>query len=271
MNEMIYIYIYIHLDKKTPISNSQKQSISDSVKASRVEWVDRIKVSWAGYSQIKAELILLKAATKTYHQYYHLISGADLPIKTQDEMHAYFDKRSGTEFISVEESSAKGYDVMPRIGQYHFLQDKIGRNLGIAVAVLERVERLSLRVQKAFRIDRTKKDPIIYKGANWFSITHDMAKYVISRQRDIAAIFSFGIAVDELFVQTLAMSSPYVQHINRDCKRLIDWERGNPYTWRKEDFQEIMDSDAFWARKFDYSTEPQIVDAICATLSQPKK
>ena len=52
-------------------------------------YVDRVPVNWGG-SQIRAELSLLKCAVKKKYDYYHLVSGADLPIKTQDEIHQFF-------------------------------------------------------------------------------------------------------------------------------------------------------------------------------------
>lgn len=44
--------------------------------------------------------------------------------------------------------------------------------------------------------------------------------------------------------------------------RLIDWDRGRPYTFRKEDYDEIMASDCFFARKFDEKVDFDIVELI---------
>ena len=33
------------------------------------------------------------------------------------------------------------------------------------------------------------------------------------------------------------------------CLRLIDWKRGNPYTFQMQDIEEIMDSDRLFCRK----------------------
>ena len=44
--------------------------------------------------------------------------------------------------------------------------------------------------------------------------------------------------------------------------RLIDWGRGNPYVFRKKDFNELMASDMMFARKFDEKIDVDIVRAI---------
>ena len=74
--------IYIHIDKK---SQDFETSI---IKAchSQVTFVKRTSVNWGGFSQINCELLLLKKAISSSSGYsrYHLISGMDLPIKSQN-------------------------------------------------------------------------------------------------------------------------------------------------------------------------------------------
>ena len=44
--------------------------------------------------------------------------------------------------------------------------------------------------------------------------------------------------------------------------RKIDWSRGGPYVWRKEDFEELIDSDCMFARKFDEKIDLEIIDLL---------
>lgn len=82
--------IYIHIDRKAHISKKELDDLSRAVTKAGLEWTRRIRVNWGGYSLVKAEYVLLSAATETPHLYYHLISGADLPIKSQDAIHSFF-------------------------------------------------------------------------------------------------------------------------------------------------------------------------------------
>lgn len=45
-----------------------------------------------------------------------------------------------------------------------------------------------------------------------------------------------SLCADEIFLQTIAMMSPYKNNIVNDSLRYVDWNRGNPYTFRNEDF-----------------------------------
>jgi hypothetical protein len=49
--------------------------------------------------------------------------------------------------------------------------------------------------------------------------------------------------------------------------RLIDWNRGTPYTYRLPDFDELMNSDCLFARKFDMNVDARIVEKIASTVA----
>jgi hypothetical protein len=49
---------------------------------------------------------------------------------------------------------------------------------------------------------------------------------------------------------------------NENCKRLIDWKRGTPYVFKKEDYNMIMNSNTMFARKFSTIVDKEIIDLI---------
>lgn len=218
-----------------------------------------------GYSQIRAELRLLKTATETYHNYYHLLSGMDYPLKSQDYIYGFFQQNQGKEFIGFD--SNKTVDYKERVRYYYFFQDRIGRNAGKIVALYYIFQQKLLFLQKKLHVDRTRKCPFkIYKGTNWFSITHDLATYLLQRTELIEKYFSHGLCTDEVFLQTIAMSSPYKENIVDNSLRYIDWERGNPYVFTNEDYEELITSDKLFARKFDEDIDSDIVNKVSEYL-----
>lgn len=258
--------IYIHVDRK--VRNFSKIKECLAVQNATLTFVKRIHVSWGGYSQIKAELILLEAATKTKHTYYHLISGVDMPIKSQSEIHAFFAENLGKEFISIDEKSEDGELFAARIKHYHFLQDIIGRNHGLNIAVAEKVEQYLLKIQRFLRINRLRYFSCgLYKGGNWFSITHGMAEYILVKKREIHKRYRFGLCADELFLQTTAMASPYAENVTGDIMRYTDWNRGSPYVFRSEDYEALISSEKLFARKFDENIDMEIVNKIYRSIS----
>ena len=255
--------IYLHIDKKSKEVPLCK--IIDAVKQSSLIFIRRMRVNWGGYSQIKVELELLKEAAKSNYAYYHLISGADLPLKSQDDIHDYFADNKA-EYISVsstekEENRPENY--LNRLKYYNLFQDVIGRNKGIRFHTLNVLNICLLRFQRLIGIDRTRKSQLIYyKGSNWFSVTHEMAKYILSQEKLIRKYFKYTVCADEHFLQTIAMSSQLKDHISGTDMRYIDWKRGTPYVFRDSDFQELIDSGCLFARKFDETIDNRIVGII---------
>ena len=60
-------------------------------------------------------------------------------------------------------------------------------------------------------------------------------------------MFKFTYCADELFFQTIFENSPYKNNLyynKKDdnyisCMRYIDWTRGQPYTFKENDFEEL--------------------------------
>ncbi len=201
------------------------------------------------------------------YEYYHLLSGVDLPLKTNDQICEFFDRNKGKEFLHFCEGEfSKGNSVTERASLHHLFQEKAGRNKNGFWYLLEKV---SLKIQRTIGINRLKGTSV-YCGANWFSITNAFAKYVLSKSDWIYKTFNNGFCVDELFLQTLIMNSAFKDNLyhpaeDNDCHgnmRFVDWKRGDPYTWKAENFDELINSDFLFARKFDINTDREICEKI---------
>lgn len=117
--------IYIHIDKKAGIVN--KPSILHGITRSRVSFIPRKKINWAGYSGIQCELDLLREAVKhEEYAYYHLLSGADLPLKSKQDIFDFFDAHQGQEFVSFDRPVPRESDIS-RARRYYFFQEIYGR------------------------------------------------------------------------------------------------------------------------------------------------
>lgn len=260
--------IYLHIDSKAadfPIAD-----ILNSTKKANCVLTERTDVTWGSYSQIHCEMVLLKEAVKTEHQYYHLLSGMDLPIKSQDEIHGFFEKYDGLEFVDED---------LPQISEAALSRVKYRHKFfGKAGSLKDVLGALETKGQKLLGVDKTKKygDVVFQKGRNWFSITHGLAKLVVEKEAWIREVFLDSVCGDELFLQTVARNSVFAKKIcNPNTMpevpdtRYIDWKRGshnNPYIFRAEDFQELKDEPAMFARKFDLNVDAQIVEKLCKEL-----
>lgn len=260
--------IYLHIDSKA--KDYPLEDVVSVLKKSNFIFTERTDVKWGSYSQIHCEMVLLKEAVKTEHSYYHLLSGMDLPIKSQDEIHAFFEKYEGLEFVD-EDLPQISEAALSRVKYSHKFYGKAGSFRDILGA-------FTTKVQKLLGVDRTKKygDITFQKGRNWFSITHGLAKRVVEKENWIRDVFGQSVCGDEVFLQTVARNSEFAQKIcNPNTMpeipdtRYIDWERGsnnNPYIFREGDYEELRAANGLFARKFDRNVDEKIIEKICADL-----
>lgn len=253
--------IYIHVDKRWKEFN--KRELVDSIKKANIVFVKRRRVNWGGYSQIKTTMQLLSEAVKTEHSYYHFISGVDMPLKTQDDIHEFFKRNYPKEFVGFDRDSNVNEANFRRIKYYYPFQELIGRSDSGVYKYIRIMQNLLLVAQEKLKVNRLGAlEGKIYKGPNWFSITHELAKYIVANKKRIRKHFSKSVCADEVVVQTLVMNSKFKENITDLKIRHIDWQRGTPYTFRAEDYQELIRAECLFARKFDEKIDIKIVDAI---------
>ena len=258
---------FIHVDAKADFDEERFSAVTER---SRVTFVPRHRISWGHFAIAEAELELLRAAAPGRYDYYHLLSGVDVPVKSRAYIEEYFTRAPGTNyvnFLAPEISRADLYRVM----FYYPMQRYNIRK----PAVRRALRNFSAAVQLGFGVDRTRRLPdgfAFQKGAQWFSITHALAAYLLEKESEIRGIFSDTYCPDEMFVQTEIINSPFRDTLPENafcndyasCLRYVDWERGNPYTFTDADLAELLSTPetALFARKFDYRSAPAVVDAL---------
>lgn len=258
--------IYIHIDKKW--KDFDFNYFKKIVEKSNLYFTKRLDVRWGTYKLIECELLLFKAARKNdRYAYYHLLSGVDMPLKNQSIIHEYFDKNQGKEFICYDHHDNVQQETVDRIKYYHLFTSKF-KNKGFLARVWNSLHYRLISLQKKLRVDRCK-DLHVQKGAQWVSITSDLVDYIIFKEKQIKKIFKYSYCADEVFIQTMVYNSNFYDMVEsrKDddyhyIKRLIDWKRGEPYTFKKEDYNELINSDCFFARKFSTKVSKEVVDML---------
>lgn len=264
--------IYIHVDRKAK-KEIVECDFSVVCRHSKVYQYSEIDVYWGNVSQIKCELFLLEQAKEhKQYQYYHLISGMDLPLKTQKEIHQFFDLNSGKEFVNFSgEEKTAGLYIEDRVRYYWATRWYGILRIKYSQAIMRRLDLISVKLQKLLGVNRLDKEKRLYHGANWFSITDDLVSELLRDKNLIFKQYKASNCADEVFIQTFIMENAkywenlYIPKINngfRAILRDIDWKRGAPYTWHKEDFEELVNSDFLFARKFDENVDSEIIDMI---------
>ena len=126
-----------------------------------------------------------------------------------------------------------------------------------------------------FRINR---DVDFRFGSQWFSITHDLATYVVNHEDWLEKVFRHTSTCDEIFLPTLVAASPFrdrlfistpvhnQREVNLSNMRFIDWSRGesvrHPWVFRSDDMPLLESVEHLWARKFDENVDSDIIDRL---------
>ena len=63
---------------------------------------------------------LLESAIGGNYDYYHLLTGVDLPLKSNDEIDQFFRQNNGAEFISFDREANETGNFVRRYDGYHF-------------------------------------------------------------------------------------------------------------------------------------------------------
>lgn len=230
----------------------------------------RNKVYWGDLSQVETEYLLLETASaKEAYSYYHLLSGTDLPIQTQDYIHSFFQINAGKEFVEYWSGNRHQKDLKRKISRYYFFTKHLKRNNSKWHVITAPCHNLALIVQKMVHFNR-KQEVELRKGSQWFSITHNFCLYLLEKKPFVLQRFRYTLCPDEIFVQTLLWNSSFKKNIyniednNIGSMRLIDWNRGDPYTWKIQDYTELVNSNKLFARKFS-SQEEELIKLIEST------
>lgn len=257
--------LFVHIDLRA--TDIYKQVCSVSTKQARLFILpNRISVHWGDISQVEVEYLLLEtAAAKEKYAYYHLLSGADLPIQSQEYIHRFFQHHNGKEFIGFWQTPAHLKDLDRKISRYYFFTKhrRPGEKWHELTTPLYNI---SLILQKIIGIHR-KQEVAFQKGPQWFSITDDFCHYLIGQKEAVLQRMNHTLCPDEIFVQTVIWNSPFKDRLfnlddeNIGSMRLIDWKRGNPYVWTSHDYSELAQSDKLFARKFS-SQDAAIIEKI---------
>ena len=216
---------------------------------------------------------LIKAAAIGHYGYYHLLSESDLPIKSQDVIHAFFDNdRDQMIYMHVNQLTFKQIQDRCKV-RYPFVNSpKFRKHKSLKL--------LGLIFEKTaifFGFDRlrgNKQLPVIYNGWNWFSIPDDFAQFVVGQESLLHHTFDNTLAADEVFLQSLAMNSKFRYRMygfnGKDdaqdaSKRMINWNsrRWTPLVFTDKDFDAIKaNKNCYFARKFYGDIDMNIVKRL---------
>lgn len=266
--------IFIHFDARIAVPDD----IAGACRQATLSVLpDRMRVVWGTEDIFLAELKLLAAATWTPHVYYHLLSGVDLPLRTQAEIRAKCGPEAaaaGIQFIGFDRLE----DYSDRIRLHHWLQRWVRKrdpeNPPPWTAILPQlavraIDKTLIGAQRLLRVDRLRGTGLakVEKGSNWFSITQDFAAHLVERRAFLERIVRHTILCDEVVLQTILVNSPFDHPRYHEpgfpgSLRTVFWKDARPVTLTTEHYDALMASGGLFARKFDDRVDADVIRRI---------
>jgi hypothetical protein len=249
--------IYLHVNKKS-IDFPEKEIFSVCKKAGfylmpRLGFYSGSPIIVTG-----VHMCFFSMACPKHYAFYHILSGQCLPIVSNSDLHIFFEKNKGKEFVDFMPIS----DYIYSRYAYKQLLSSWWAKGGLWKYLYEVLRLPYIYSQKMFRIDRIKKyfpDGCVKKGGAFWSIDDDFAQFLSSKKEEIIEAYRYSFIPDESYIQTFLCSSPFINNLYEDkngnisSARFILWsekQHGHPLILTKENEKQIFASGCIFARKF---------------------
>ena len=241
--------IYVHFDKrvsKIPELNTEK---------SRLFIIDkRIDVRWGTYSQIQSYFELYRESNKYGpYDFYHLISGTTLPVKTQDYLHSYLERYRGASLVRFWKKDDGESEF--KIRRIHFLIDNFQSKNVFLRWITQHIWTLNMFIQVKLGI-RINKDEDLVKTDSWVSLSESAVAYLLIHEDEIHQRYRFSFAGDEYYVASELKKD--ASQILISCQNLLfvnfPTNEPHPIDLNNEDYQRLINTEYLFARKFTDSS-----------------
>ena len=262
--------IFIHFDRKLkelPVVKTQNAGL--------FVLTERIDVRWGDVSVVEAEYALFETACQRHsYNYYHLLSGVDMPLKSQDHIHQFFHEHQGKEFVGYSYGNISE-QMRLKIQLYHLFPKHFRETKGWKAFGRKFLRATFLRLQLALGIKRNR-GITFKKGTQWISITHDLAIYLLKQKKHVLHMYHHTFCSDEVFVQTICWNSHFRERVydlhndGRGCMRAIKWIDSQLWEWEEKDYELLMQAEALFARKFS-NKHIEVVNKILNTVLMYEK
>jgi len=241
--------IFVHIDGKVRQLPALK-----TAKANLYFLDNRVDVRWGTYSQIQAHFELYRESHRMGpYDFYHLIAGTTLPLKSQDFLHAFFDGFRGASLFRIWPEDAGEIDF--KLRRIHFWTRNFQSGNKGARWLTQHFWTANMFVQKKLgvRINRTET---FCKSDCWASLSESAVCYLLMHEKDIQKKYRHTFAGDEFYLVSELKKDPGLTVV--DCSKLLYVEfvegQDHPADLTKEEFVRLQESDFLFARKFSDAT-----------------
>lgn len=234
-------YIYVHVDKT---ADFQQYKVTDL----RVKYLrQRYRITWGGWNMVQATLDLISEAKQRSPQYYCLLSGRDVVVRSPQQWNHRLTETYPQSFLDgdsvVDRWTEKGLDRV----QYHFFYCFKNKKLAY------RQNRIVRWWGHHLKLTRKMPDGLIpYCGSQWWTISDKHMSFIleyIQRHPEYVRFYKTVGIPDEQFFHTILLNDSLKEEQINSSQTYVQMIRGVVRTFTVADMPELLKSGYFFARK----------------------
>lgn len=261
-------YFIVNIDKKCENSDEFKKELEG---IGNVIYNRPVNVQRTGFSQIKCTIEQMKLAVehKVHFDYLHTLSGQDYPCVTTEKFDAFFEDNNRSYMMldtidEVEEWRKNKYSI--RLEHWYFW-DVFNGKLAIKLHLAGIFYRLFYAFPRKCSFINE-----VWGGWNWFSLHRDVVDYLLKYFEENPGYvrrFHYSRCGDELIFPTVLVKKADELNIaTRNSLRFVEWHPQREYKGKTPlllnecEFEQIMQSGAFFCRKVETVESEKLLDLI---------
>jgi hypothetical protein len=212
-------------------------------------------IIWGSWRLANAQIRAVREALRISSEWSYCLNltAQDYPLRTHEQISEVLEQFPGKNYLETLRFAEASEGPRKRLEHYWFPWRG--------------------RMTKSWRRGR-QPDFEVYWGSNYFALTREacvvLSDSVIAKR--MTKTFRFSLCADELIFQNILMHSPLKETIVSKTFRKLVWAGGShPKTFTIADKDELLSSDAFFARKFDDEVAAAILDVLDERLKSTAK
>lgn len=249
------MFCYVHIDKRVW---KKFECLQDEFQD--VIFLSENIVTWGGIEHLEVILKMLELSLIHDYKYVHIISGEDFPIKKIEDIEHFFEN---TDMIYAD------YELIDRRKnhadrRWRFYWPYVKFSMDYKNQWVRWLNLIFVSIQLCLPFFNKKKlgdVEEIYWGFVWGSYPRKAIQYVLEYLKNHNEFWNSLMSCkipEELCFQTILMNSEFKEMMANDNLRFWKFEGGDgsgPVYLKMEDYFDIEQSNAFFARKISYDSE----------------
>lgn len=272
-----YGRVIVHIDRKSRLDRFERV-LPPEVALTK----ERVKVSWAGYSMIRATLALMREGLARFPdaERFVLLSGLDYPARPLEDLVTLFEEKPRHNFIRAYDILASRWDRKKILNMRVMDQVLPFAPRGPLGAAVNFINRLQRRIDREITNWKWRKREYPFdmkpaSGSQWWALTREAVEYIlrfVDENPEFCRYYERTYAPDEHFIHTILLNShlaahadpiePFNDQLTAHLANLHLIHDTLRKTYSLNDWDDIKNSGKYFVRKVTTELSESLLDRL---------